>query len=108
MHLEQKKLANGQHENVFKISVNPNKKCQQFLDKMAERVTLGEAFLQLNLDKSVRIIDIACGTGIHNRRCQFCPLHPQDKCSFLNTFNLNCIACTSVNVVYGLPQVQWP
>ena len=30
---------------------------------MAERVTLGESFMQLNLDKSVRIIDIACGTG---------------------------------------------
>ena len=30
---------------------------------MAERVTLGETFLQLKLDKSVRIIDVACGTG---------------------------------------------
>ena len=30
---------------------------------MAERVTLGESFMQLNLDKSVKIIDIACGTG---------------------------------------------
>lgn len=28
-----------------------------------ERVTIGETFLSLNLDKSVRIIDIACGTG---------------------------------------------
>ena len=30
---------------------------------MAERVTLGETFLKLKLDKSVKIIDIACGTG---------------------------------------------
>ena len=30
---------------------------------MTGRVTLGESFLKLNLDKSVKIIDIACGTG---------------------------------------------
>ena len=30
---------------------------------MERRVTLGEAFLQLNLDKSAKIIDVACGTG---------------------------------------------
>ena len=30
---------------------------------MEERVTIGEAFLNLNLDKSVKIIDIACGIG---------------------------------------------
>lgn len=30
---------------------------------MTGRVTIGETFLQLNLDKSVRIIDVACGTG---------------------------------------------
>ena len=28
-----------------------------------ERVTIGEAFLNLNLDKSVKIIDVACGIG---------------------------------------------
>lgn len=30
---------------------------------MDQRVTIGETFLQLNLDKSVRIIDVACGVG---------------------------------------------
>ena len=30
---------------------------------MAERVTIGETFLRLNLDKSVKVIDIACGIG---------------------------------------------
>ena len=30
---------------------------------MAKRVSVGDVFLELGLDKNVRIIDIACGTG---------------------------------------------
>ena len=31
--------------------------------KMDQRVTIGETFLTLSLDKSVRILDVACGAG---------------------------------------------
>ena len=31
--------------------------------KMDQRVTIGETFLALKLDKSVRILDVACGAG---------------------------------------------
>ena len=31
---------------------------------MDQRVTIGETFLNLNLEKDVNIIDIACGTGV--------------------------------------------
>ena len=30
---------------------------------MDQRVTIGETFLALKLDKSVRILDVACGAG---------------------------------------------
>jgi 2-polyprenyl-3-methyl-5-hydroxy-6-metoxy-1,4-benzoquinol methylase len=33
-------------------------------DAVAKRTTIAEVFLDLNLDRGVRIIDVACGIGV--------------------------------------------
>lgn len=47
-------------EDVSKM-VNPNELTQEDSD---ERFELSEVFLSLNLDKDVKILDVACGVGV--------------------------------------------